>query len=790
MSLPTAFQASFFVTLGLASACLALAESFFLWWMGYFLLGTVALLALAYRCEGRWSLSADAANRLGLVIAIGTGFWIVCNLPRTEEDLLAADIPWPAGLLPHLGPLLVLLLLVKLFRPKRVADYWVIQIIGLMMVTLGCVLAAEPFFGVLMVAYLAALLWSAALFYLVREQARAGCAASGDASAGTRLRDLPLFNALPDTPAQPCSPIRPGQVATWTSMVVASGLLMFLVAPRQDNLQWEPKQLTRAAKGIVKSAGVDGGMDCSRIGKIELSDEPAFEVEARDVRGPKLDLDPETRWPMQTLDYYFQGHWTSWEQGAVPQHLTWGMSPKSDPLALPSVEGRSHPRFPPADLADPDYYLYFKVRLASAGGLVLAEPLQGTRLGLYPHLGEEPREASLFFHLVGTDSILARHQGRRRLYQYGQVLHKPANAHAVPAKEINPRYRQYLLSQEVPEAITQWVRELIRQLPDLSAADRRLDARGYVPAAAQARVAHALTRYLAFSGEFGYSLYLERRQMNLDPLADFLLNVKEGHCERYAGGLTLMLRALGIPARVTKGYRGLDPLEEGRYVVRQNHGHSWVQALIRDGNGEQWLILDPTPGSERANKPLLSWFAWLFQGWGENDLWRNYILEYNADHQGHAVAAIRNQLSSSDPWALGTLLLLPPAGLGMTYAAFKLRRRAARRRVQDKRSTRPTSGGTGFYRRFLELAERLLNIRPEPGQTPREFALEAQASLEGRELRGECAAIPLNLVDLLYRATFSGRGLSEAEERQAAEKVQTLEAKITGLKNEERRTEN
>src|SRR5262245_47000249 len=170
MSLATAFKLSFFVTLGLACACLALAESFFLWWMGYFLVGTLVLLAVAYRAQGRWALSADAANRLGMLIAIGSAFWILYNLPHSEEDLLAAEIPWPAGLLPHLGPLLILLLLVKLFRPKRLTDYWVIHTIGLMMVTLGCVLAAEPLFGVLVILYMAALLWSLALFYLVREE--------------------------------------------------------------------------------------------------------------------------------------------------------------------------------------------------------------------------------------------------------------------------------------------------------------------------------------------------------------------------------------------------------------------------------------------------------------------------------------------------------------------------------------------------------------------------------------------------------------------------------------------
>src|SRR5207237_9950205 len=124
------------------------------------------------------------------------------------------------------------------------------------------------------------------------------------------------------------------------------GAVLFIAAPRRDNYQWEPKQLTRAARGILKT-GFDSGMDCSRIGKIELSEETAFEVQATGTRGPKLDLDPETRWYVQTLDYYAQGNWTSWDN--APQHLTSGISTKPDPMALPSVQGRSHPRSPPTN---------------------------------------------------------------------------------------------------------------------------------------------------------------------------------------------------------------------------------------------------------------------------------------------------------------------------------------------------------------------------------------------------------------------------------------------------------
>jgi protein-glutamine gamma-glutamyltransferase len=779
--LTTAFRMSFFVTLALACACLALAETFFLWWMGYFLVGTLVLVCLAYRYEGRWLLSADAANRLGMIIAIGAAFWILAKLPRSEEDLQATGVPWPAGLLPHLGPVLLVLLLVKLFRPKRLPDFWVIQTIGLMMVTLGCVLAAEPLFGALLVLYLSSLVWSLALYYLVRGQAMNGwgLGAAGSASAAT----VPLFVA-PGTEGLAPPPWRVlglGRVARWAGVMVPLGLILFLVAPRQDNFQWEPKQLTRAMKGIMRT-GFDSGMDLNRVGKIEMSDEPAFEVEARDAQGPKLDLNPETRWFVQTLDYYFQGRWTGWGQGAAPPHMTWGISPKSEPLALPGTIGNTHPRVTPAALAADETYLYFKVRLPAAGGLVLAEPLTGTRLGLNPQLGESPVQLSLFFHQVGTDCVISSPpHGRRRLYQYGQVLRRPADPDRTPVKEVNAKYKQFLINQDVPDAINLWVHDLLDNLPELSEAERDFDAKGRLPAPTHAKVAQALTKYLTQSGEFGYSLDLHRYQMNLDPLADFLLNVKEGHCERYAGGLNLMLRALGIPARVIKGYRGVEPLEDGRYLVRQRQAHSWVQALIEDGRGPYWLTLDPTPSSERSVKPLLSWLSWLFQRWSESDnVWRSLIMDYNADQQSAALDLLERQFAPEDVETPAGMLLATGGVLAGSYGALRLwrrRHRLARSRILA-RTAKLESIGMGFYPRFLNLSKRLLKLQPEPGQTPREFCLLACFHLQDLGVDAECTTAPLKLVDLLYRVRCGGQILTAAEECRANLLVATVEQRL------------
>ena len=114
MRLESVFHFSFYFTLALASACLALPTTFFLSWMPYFFVGMMVVFALAWRREGVWVLSETAANHLGVLIAVAAVGWIVWQMPRSENDLISGGVNWPAGLLPHLGPLLMILLAVKL----------------------------------------------------------------------------------------------------------------------------------------------------------------------------------------------------------------------------------------------------------------------------------------------------------------------------------------------------------------------------------------------------------------------------------------------------------------------------------------------------------------------------------------------------------------------------------------------------------------------------------------------------------------------------------------------------
>ncbi len=102
--------------------------------------------------------------------------------------------------------------------------------------------------------------------------------------------------------------------------------------------------------------------------------------------------------------------------------------------------------------------------------------------------------------------------------------------------------------------------------------------------------AKSIESYLQNS--FGYTL--EQKASGDQPLADFLFNVKEGHCEYFATAMAVMLRTQGIATRIVNGF------SEGEYneaadvfVVKQKNAHSWVEVYFPGEN--VWVPFDPTP---------------------------------------------------------------------------------------------------------------------------------------------------------------------------------------------------
>lgn len=93
-----------------------------------------------------------------------------------------------------------------------------------------------------------------------------------------------------------------------------------------------------------------------------------------------------------------------------------------------------------------------------------------------------------------------------------------------------------------------------------------------------------------FGQRFSYTL--NPPPVGKDKADGFLFDTQAGFCEDYAGAMTLLLRAAGIPARVVVGYQGGDYNNlTGELIVRQADAHAWVEAWIEK---KGWVRLDPT----------------------------------------------------------------------------------------------------------------------------------------------------------------------------------------------------
>jgi transglutaminase-like putative cysteine protease len=143
--------------------------------------------------------------------------------------------------------------------------------------------------------------------------------------------------------------------------------------------------------------------------------------------------------------------------------------------------------------------------------------------------------------------------------------------------------------------------------------------------------ADAVERFL--QTDYDYSLDSGVLIHTVDPVAWFLLERKEGHCEFFAGAMVVMLRHLGVPARMVGGYSGGDISPDGdELVVREANAHAWVEAWLGDGLG--WVSYDPTPPSGVPGLGSVSGWERARWAWQRAELlWDQKLLTFGLGEQ-------------------------------------------------------------------------------------------------------------------------------------------------------------
>lgn len=714
---------------------------------------------------------------VGLANALGLAAVVVALL-----ELLIRDVE---GRILFGAHLLVYLSWIVLWQPKATQQQWGLIALSVLQVAVGSVLTSAGLYGIALLVFVVLVVWTLVLLQLSDVESKFAAATAPIVVVDDGPQQLLAEGQVTATGASTLGQLslRPivAVVAVTVTGAVCVGAAFFLLIPRID----VGRQSFRDAETPLATQRVTGFTERVRLGEfgaILESSEPVFDVRLYDDDGP-VNVETYTRslgfdeplFRGLTLHDYERGEWTTGEEERTRE-------------------------LPPRPFVD---YIRQEYRLKSNTSEVLfaISPVYAGQFHGTDHPIRWRRE---------TETIL-RPEGRPRRGESHYEVFSPRRASGVElfhgiVEGGTRRYAEYLA---LPEGL--------EQLRELAAAIARPDGTDAPPALRAQRLLH----FLRDSGQFRYSLSGELIDPQIDPVEDFLINRRSGHCEYFASALALMLRAEGIPSRVVNGFKGgVSNRFNNGYEVQQRHAHAWVEALLDD----QWETFDPSPASERsdtveANAPVLP--LWSDFRSALTNLWQRYVLQLDMSRQQQALAPLRRAAIASiqavrdeywpslnrqivafatDPsrwvsWQGGVATFV---GLTLIVILWRAGRRLKRRmeRLRKARDLQRRRGRRiGFYERFRKLCQRRGWIA-EPGQTPREFAADVRNLLAGEAFaNGTLAAgalpsrlveLPRDLTEAYYQVRFGNRDLTESRMDELGARLSELEAVLSGARPRKR----
>lgn len=234
---------------------------------------------------------------------------------------------------------------------------------------------------------------------------------------------------------------------------------------------------------------------------------------------------------------------------------------------------------------------------------------------------------------------------------------------------------------------------------------------------------------------YGYTLEPGVKIHDVDPVAWFLLEAKQGHCEFFAGAMVVMMRHLEVPARLVAGYSGGDRAPEGdELVVRESNAHAWVEVWLGPDRG--WVAYDPTPSSGVPGLGGVGGIERLRWTWQRLELvWDQRLLSFGLGEQIDLVDGALEALRRAVELARRRSVAVPAAALGALGVAALFLGGRWRRRVRPWRSGRRRDRGPAS-RAVARLARALVPVGGivPPSATVRSIGRQAAAHWPGSAL--------------------------------------------------------
>ncbi|MDX2030897.1 MAG: DUF3488 and transglutaminase-like domain-containing protein [Blastocatellia bacterium] len=647
----------------------------------------------------------------------------------------------------------------KLLRWKSGRDWLWLYLVSFCLTLMTAGMMVDATFLLLVVLYLAAALSTLVSYEIRHTQMHFAAAQAARAPGVEASLEAEFYRETPTVRRRVAAP--GGRHLLLTSfltlaMIVLLATPLFLVMPRMAR--------GGARNGLLSSETLVGFSDSVRLGEVaQVKQNPQIVMRVR-VKYPLSQPPRSLRWRGVTLDYYDGQSW-SLEAGRESSQ-----------------------------------------RIRRIGDSYSVDEKLWTRASTEQRFFLEPLNINVIFAaprpvVVTGLRELSRDAGDglwTEDHSYFKLEYAVYSDTVVPSDEelIADNSRDY--SREVSQRYLQLPRDHDARITELAADVTR-------GAASQLEIARRIERHLRES--YGYTLDLKRVEDG-DPVADFLFNVKEGHCEYFASAMVLMLRARRVPARLVNGFQtGEYNRSADIYTVRQSDAHSWVEVYFPKSG---WVTFDPTPAAGLSNYDPDGWAAW-FRRYSETMemFWLEQIIGYDTGKQLSIVQNARGwfaslEIDSSltwlqwsadlsrriDRWREGSrergagegrvpsapqggstvsraLLVgsLSLAGLIGLVLFWRRSRAGWRRRFRQDAS----GSAIAFYQEMLQLLARA-GHRRAPHQTPAEFA--AQLALPA----------VIEITNLYQQTRFGEQPLSEEEIERVGHLLRELKGELAHLK--------
>lgn len=771
MGLEAVFKLSIYTLTGFVGLILGLAEN-----------GPIPYFSLPITLFAYWwcetpqaerrlhsrGLNEPTARVLGILALIAAAFEFFGNNP---EGKLLAGI--------HL---VVYLTWVVLLQQKSIYRYWLLMSLGMMHVAVGSVLTLATWYGLSLIVYLFGGIWTLSIFSLYRVAQEFSAVDPLHTAMGTG--EAGALDPGTTSTARIYNSVRFDNQTRWISMRLVSGvtatalaglvvgMTFFMLIPRI----WVGTSLGLSEESLPPALrrSVTGQMNEIRLGDmgpILESNDPVLRIRLKNHQTQEpLDVQLVSEW-LGLREPLFRGAvMTEYDNGRWRPERGWGT-----PIRIPADPANIDPAVP---------LIRQEIHLERLGNGVL--PCIGRPLSMHDHEGYR---CALILEVAGLAvrrPYFEQIAGPVDYVAYSELPSEARRARPGHTPGLNEstmtRVSRYLARcTGVPDSAAP-LRDLSREIVEKESRRRGEEL-------SDLDKARALESYLRDSGLFKYSLQPAAATPLTDPVVEFVMNRREGHCQYFASALGLMLRSAGIPARLVTGFKGGEALDDGALSVEKRFAHVWVEAWI---DGSRWVTFDATPEQERdqsvseiGNKRnfLTSLISRI------SGVWETNILEVSLERQESTIYQPLREIGESTVQSAREFWNSPRSSLLRILAfladprnwltlpglltlgclggfLWVIRRRSLSMWKWKRRGSKSADAGISrveFYERFAALMQSQGRTRHE-AQTQREFVTEAVQILEPRLSEATAEEVG-QLAQLYYRVRFGSAELTSQESR-------------------------